>query len=242
MIFLTGDTHGDYDIRKLGSDKFPAGTLLEKKDYVIILGDFGLVWKHQLHRSEMYWLDWLDNKPWTTLVVPGNHENWDRIYTLPQVDMFGSKVYKVSETVFMFKRGEVYNIDGQKFFVMGGAYSIDKPHRVKGHTWWEREEPTHAEYEHGFQMLDQNDWKVDYILGHTCPDSIGDLYLTVNGYSKEYMGMCSVQRFFEEVVYKTEFKRFYFGHWHDDWEVEVDDRRYTMMYNNIEAIKHWDEE
>jgi len=242
MIWLTGDTHGDYDIRKLTSSNFPEGTTFTKQDYMIILGDFGLVWKTPQSNAEKYWLKWLDDKEWTTLVVPGNHENWDLIPKLPQVNMFGNRMYKVSETVFMFKRGEVYNIDGQKFFVMGGAYSVDKHSRTKGHTWWSREEPTINEFEHGLCMLECVDWKVDYILGHTCPEDVGETYLASMGLSNQYAGICTVQKFFNVVVEKTEFKRFYFGHWHDDWNVEIQDKQYTMMYDKIEEIKDWKQE
>ena len=44
MIFITGDTHGDIDIQKLSSKNFPKGKTLTKNDYVIVCGDFGLVW------------------------------------------------------------------------------------------------------------------------------------------------------------------------------------------------------
>ena len=44
MIFLTGDTHGNIDIGKLNSRKFPSQKTLSKLDFVIIVGDFGLIW------------------------------------------------------------------------------------------------------------------------------------------------------------------------------------------------------
>ena len=46
-IFLTGDIHGkQYSIKKLAANRFDAKspTRLTRDDYVIILGDFGLVW------------------------------------------------------------------------------------------------------------------------------------------------------------------------------------------------------
>ena len=47
MIFITGDTHGEIDIAKLNSKNFPQGNDLTKNDYVIILGDFGFIWKNE---------------------------------------------------------------------------------------------------------------------------------------------------------------------------------------------------
>lgn len=48
---------------------------MTKDDYVIICGDFGGVWDYKISSpSENYWLDWLNDKPFTTLFVDGNHE------------------------------------------------------------------------------------------------------------------------------------------------------------------------
>lgn len=40
MVFVTGDTHGDWKSR-LNKYVFPEGVELTKDDYVIICGDFG---------------------------------------------------------------------------------------------------------------------------------------------------------------------------------------------------------
>lgn len=44
MIFITGDTHGEIDIRKFNSRKFPEQKNLSKSDFVIVAGDFGIPW------------------------------------------------------------------------------------------------------------------------------------------------------------------------------------------------------
>ena len=72
MIFMTGDCHGDY--RRFGSSIFKARKEMTKADYVMICGDFGL-WKDDA--EQWYWLKWLEAKPFTTLWVDGNHENYD---------------------------------------------------------------------------------------------------------------------------------------------------------------------
>ena len=43
MIYITGDIHGDIDIHKLSKHNFPEGQALTKEDYLIICGDFGLI-------------------------------------------------------------------------------------------------------------------------------------------------------------------------------------------------------
>ena len=59
-IYITGDIHASYDIEKLSSSHFDA-TGLTKDDYVIICGDFGLVWNNST--SEQYWLRCLTPSP-----------------------------------------------------------------------------------------------------------------------------------------------------------------------------------
>ena len=75
MIYVTGDTHANLDISKLSTKKFPQQRELTKDDYVIVAGDFGLVWDGS--GREIYWQDWLADKNFTTLFVDGNHENFD---------------------------------------------------------------------------------------------------------------------------------------------------------------------
>ncbi len=139
MIYLTGDAHGEHDMPKLSSKRFPQGKDLTKEDYVIILGDFGLLWDIELSPIEIYWLNWLENKPWTTLFIDGNHENFNRINALPEVSMFGSKVGKVNDSVFHLKRGHIYNINDMKILTIGGAASIDKMQRTENISWWKEE-------------------------------------------------------------------------------------------------------
>ncbi len=58
MIFITGDTHGDFT--RFSSQNFPEQQTMTKKDYVIICGDFGGIWNGS--KEEEYWLDWLDEE------------------------------------------------------------------------------------------------------------------------------------------------------------------------------------
>ena len=81
MIYVTGDTHGDIDSGKLTNKRFPRQKSLTKDDYLIICGDFGYIWWG--NRKDLYWVQWLSRKPWTTLFVDGNHENFDIINEYP---------------------------------------------------------------------------------------------------------------------------------------------------------------
>ena len=79
MVFITGDCHGNF--RRFGRRYFPEQETMDREDYVIVAGDFGGVWADT--PGETYWLDWLEQRPFTTLFVDGNHENFRRLDTFP---------------------------------------------------------------------------------------------------------------------------------------------------------------
>ena len=56
-IFLTGDIHGAMSVKKLGARWFNVKepTPLTRDDYVIILGDFGLVWGFGENRQLLFY-------------------------------------------------------------------------------------------------------------------------------------------------------------------------------------------
>ena len=63
MIYITCDTHGD--VTRFSMDNFPEQKTFtdQNENYVIICGDFGLVWNYLAETpSEKYWLKWLEIK------------------------------------------------------------------------------------------------------------------------------------------------------------------------------------
>ena len=125
MVYITGDTHANFS--RFEEDKFPIQKEMTKNDYVIICGDFGGVWTFEEESSrEKYWLDWLNERNFTTLFVDGNHENFTRLYNdYPVEEWHGGKVHKVRPTVYHLMRGEIFEIYGNTFFIFGGASSHD---------------------------------------------------------------------------------------------------------------------
>lgn len=225
-IFLTGDTHIPIDIDKLSSKKFTEGKNLTKDDYVIILGDFGLYWKKD--KTFKYWHEVLQNKPWTTLWIDGNHENFDWIDSMRKRLWKGGKVHKNGSIIHLM-RGQVYNIDGSTFFTMGGASSVDKAMRIPGISWWRREVISYSEMQEGLDNLGRVDNKVDFILTHTCP------YRLINNMFGLYPGIDNkVEKDLQVLVDKNiKFKKWYFGHWHTDRVYG----KYECLYDRVIQIK-----
>jgi len=219
MIYITGDTHGDIDIKKLTTDRFPPKTVeLTKSDYLIICGDWGGIWYGSA--KDNYMIKWYNQKPWTTLFVDGNHENFDSLSTFPVVDFCGGKARKISNSIYHLMRGQVFTIEGHTFFTMGGAESVDKHQRVEGISWWPQEMPSDEEYEEAFSNLEKVNYKVDYVLTHSAPDEWLD---------KWYYEHNKLTNFLQVVKDKLDFKKWYFGHYHKDGYSD----KFIYLYNSV---------
>ncbi len=169
-ILVTGDTHGTDTIRKLANQKVRMTCDGEYPNYIIIAGDFGFIWSTEPDdREEKYWLSWLEKKPWETIVVPGNHENYDRILALPQENHLGDAMFRVNSKVWIARHGCIYTIEGRRIFTFGGARSIDKAYRREGRSWWSGEIPTKEDFDRARTALAANQGAVDVVVSHTAP-------------------------------------------------------------------------
>lgn len=234
-VYLTGDIHGDP--RRLSTDSFYEQKEMtnQEDNFVIVLGDFGLVWNRSEESSqEKYWLDWLEDKPFTTLFVDGNHSNHERLAAYPVKEWNGGLVHEIRPHVLHLMRGQVFTIEDKKFFTFGGASShdiqdgildyddpnwrdkakaLDKQgkymYRIKGLSWWSQELPTEEEMQIGLDNLAKHNNKIDFILSHS--PSTSELYL-MGG--KGLYETDILTNYLEEVKATTEYKRHFFGHMH----------------------------
>ena len=116
MIFITGDTHRLMDVQKIDIDNFPEQKLLNRNDYLIICGDFGGVWGGEEKDADV--LDMHESRNYTTLFVAGNHENYDALNSYPVEMWNGGKIHRIRPHVIHLMNGQVYEIDGSRFFVI----------------------------------------------------------------------------------------------------------------------------
>ena len=230
MIYLTGDTHC-IQIKRLNSKNFPQGNNLAKDDIVIVAGDFGMIFSRPGsfgYEEQQYWLKWISDKPWTTVFVDGNHCNHEMLNELEIIEKFGGKMGKVNDSVFHARRGEIYEIDGQKILTIGGAYSVDKSSRTQGVDWWPGELLSAKDIDNAMENLKKHDYEVDYVITHTCCIDIILEYLFSNDYAIFDFDK-STENFLQYVSNNTTFKLWYFGHMHDD----VTMGKYRMLYEDI---------
>ena len=255
MIYITGDTHGDF--RRFSRRIFTEQEEMTKEDYVIIAGDFGGVWSQpddeSRQKEERYNLDELDRRSFTTLFIPGNHENYDRLMSdeFPEIRWHGGRVKQIRPSVLMLMRGDMYVVDGARIFAFGGANSHDvsdgildgkdplwrkqaeelrrkgkRYFRVKGISWWPQELPSEEEMQHGLETLEANHWKTDYVVTHCAPAS--DLHLL------GIPGGNELNRYLEEIRNRLDYKRWFFGHYHANLNVNSKD---ILLYEQI--IRIW---
>lgn len=233
-IFITGDTHGSYDMSKLSRRHFPEGKTLSKNDYVIICGDFGCVWGGELEKSDKWWQNWLDEQQWTTLWIDGNHENHELLQTYPVEQWHGGHIHKINNSIYHLMRGEVFTINDKTFFTFGGGYSTDRAYRKEGVSWWKGELPTHEEVNYALQSLEKYNNHVDIILTHDAPRDIKE-YLgfynvcDMSVYGEEYEDIHSTLYFFKKNIV---FQDWYLGHYHIDKDIG----NMHILYNEIIEI------
>lgn len=249
MIYITGDCHSDFC--RFNTELFPEQRNLTKSDTVIILGDFGGVWNYTGESSkEKYWLEWLNEKSFTTVFIDGNHENMDRLYAYPVKEWNGGKVHEIRPSVLHLMRGEIFCIEDRKFFAFGGASSHDiqdgildpikdaerirewsrnyfKMFRVLGRSWWPQELPSEEEMENGLKNLEQYDNKVDFIITHCASASI----VTLIG-EDLYKQDCLTE-YLEKIKQKVEYRIHFFGHYHNNCQIS---EKEVMLYKRIIRI------
>ena len=224
MIYITGDTHIPVDIQKLSTGRFPEQKEMTKNDYVIICGDFGGVWDGS--NEEKYWLKWLKSKNFTTLFVDGNHDNFDMLNCLPKVDFCGGVVGKVDDGIYHLMRGEAYVIDGKKIFTFGGASSHDKEFRTEGKNWWKEELPVSQEYENAVNTLKKNNYEFDYVITHSAPSSVQMKVAPTYEINE-------LTEFLEMLKRKVSCKKWFFGHYHKDIDV---DESFVAVFDKFWAV------
>ena len=256
MIYITGDTHADF--RRFKTTAFPEQKEMTKEDYVIILGDFGGIWSTDpQNREENYWLDWLEEKNFTTLFIDGNHENFDRLDALPVREWNGGKVHEIRPSILHLMRGQIFRIDGKSFFTFGGARSYDirdgvfepgdprlfhiQKMRAKGDpaylnllyrinrvSWWPQEMPAKTQMQEGTMNLQKAGWNVDYVLTHCLPSS---LHRSVSG------GLFKTNELTDYLDYvraMCTYRAWLCGHYH--WDRDLNERE-KVVYERILRVE-----
>ncbi|CCY80170.1 putative uncharacterized protein [Mycoplasma sp. CAG:877] len=223
MIYITGDIHRDFSrIYKLKKDS---------DNMLIVLGDVGI--NYYLNEEDKNCKEYLKKLKLKLFCVRGNHEERpENIATYKEVEMFCGKVFIEEEypNLIFAKDGEVYNIDGKKILVIGGAYSVDKEYRLlHGYKWFKEEQLTKEEMD---TILDKVKSKhFDIVLTHTCPYKYEPREVFMQGLDQSKVDK-SMEHFLDEIEEKISYDKWYCGHYHTEKQVD----KLEFMFGRIKIF------
>ena len=238
MTYFTGDIHGDP--KKI--ERFCKRFDLSKNDIIVILGDVGAnYYDNSIDDETKRRLSVLGP---TIFCVHGNHEirPWNvKGYKLKAWN--GGKVWVQDRypNLLFAKDGEIFDIDGVRYIVIGGAYSVDKHYRLRARLgWWADEQPSNEIKIFVEKQLKKE--KIDVVLSHTCPHKYEPTEKYLSFVNQTTIDK-STELWLDKIEENTEYTAWYCGHWHTDKVVE----KIRFMFNGFDSDewirnkKHTDE-
>ena len=211
MFYITGDTHGSFE----RIDEFCRRWQLTQEDTVIILGDVGV--NYYGGKKDRARKDQLAQLPPTFFCIHGNHERRPHHISSYREGVWRGGVVLAEENYpnILFPRdGEVFDLDGASAVVIGGAYSVDKHHRLRNNwMWFADEQPSDDVKRNVEQALDNRSWQVDYVLTHTCPQK----HVPVEAFLKSVDQATvdrSTEQWLDAIEDRLTYRRWYCGHYH----------------------------
>ena len=216
-IILTGDTHGNFKRIAEFCRRFET----TPEDIMIILGDAGFnFWGGLRDRIQK---EFVSQLPITVFCIHGNHEQRpEHIPSYQLTTWHGGEVWIEPEypNIIFAKDGEIYDFNGLKMVVIGGAYSIDKPYRIaQGFGWWEDEQPSSEIKKRVEEQLKQENWKVDVVLSHTTPKKYEPTEMFLNGVDQSGVDK-STEEWLDTIEERLEYKAWYCGHYHTNKTID----------------------
>ncbi len=209
MISYTGDIHGSAAEITAFCMRFEP----TENDTLIILGDVGANYYGDM-RDSILKAQFSKLKP-TIFCIHGNHEM--RPWNIPSYktkEWNGGTVWYEEEypNILFAKDGEIFNIEGTKHLVIGGAYSVDKFYRLsRGYGWWADEQPSDEIKRYVEKQIKEKEF--DVILSHTCPFKYEPIETFLPGIDQSTVDT-STEEWLDKIEESTDYKAWYCGHWH----------------------------
>jgi 3-oxoacid CoA-transferase subunit A len=230
MFYITGDTHGDFR----AVVRFCLSHNLAADDTVIVLGDAGINYFGNKRDEEPRKL--IAKTPATIFCIHGNHERRPQAMDCYQEVLWnGGAVFQEPEypNILFAKDGEMFDLDGIKAIVIGGAYSVDKQIRLeKGWSWFANEQPDVLTKAYVEQQLEALDWQVDVVLSHTCPLRYEPVEVFLDFVDQSTVDK-STEIWLDTIEQQLTYKRWYCGHYHTAKRID----RLQFMFQDIDVLR-----
>lgn len=211
MVYLTGDTHGDF--RRIKQFCFKVEPSLD--DTLIILGDAGFNYygNYRDRNAKIF----ASKLPIVLFCIHGNHEmRPTSVPTYKEKLYRGGTVWYEGEypNILFAKDGEIYDFDGRKCIVIGGAYSVDKFYRLAmGWHWFPDEQPSPEIKRRVEEQLASVHYMVDAVLSHTCPVKYEPVETFMPNIDQSKVDK-STESWLGEIESKLTYEKWYCGHYH----------------------------
>ena len=154
--------------------------------------------------------------------------------TYREVEWHGGTVWQEEKypNLLFAKDGEVYDFDGRKLLVCGGAYTVFKEYRIaKGLPWYSDEQPSPAIRQRVEQQLERRNWQADIILTHTCPSKLVPKEKYIPGVDQSTVDT-GTEDWLDAVEDRLTYRNWYCGHWHIDKQIGP----FRFVYKDIIQI------
>ena len=215
MVFFTGDIHGnDRNITRFVNRVNPKIT-----DTIVLLGDVGA--NYFGNHKDIRLKDHLNGLGVHLLCIHGNHEM--RPTNVPgyhEIEWNGGTVWIQPEfpNLLFAKDGEIYEIEGLRYLVIGGAYSVDKYYRqLLGYSWWSDEQPSDEIKARVEEQIKSKDF--DIILSHTCPFKYEPVEMFISGVDQSKVDD-STERWLDTIEDSIDYLAWFCGHWHTNKRID----------------------
>ena len=211
MVYLTGDTHGDF--RRIKQFCQQMNTTLD--DALIILGDAGFNYygNYRDRNAKIF----ASKLPIMLFCIHGNHEmRPTSVPTYKEKLYRGGTVWYEEEypNILFAKDGEIYDFDGRKCIVIGGAYSVDKFYRLAmGWHWFPDEQPSPEIKRRVEEQLASVHYMVDAVLSHTCPVKYEPVETFMPNIDQSKVDK-STESWLGEIESNLTYEKWYCGHYH----------------------------
>ena len=226
MVYFTGDIHG----RPFRIMNFCSEHRCSQDDIVIILGDVGANYYGGSRDDAMKMA--LNECGPTILCIHGNHEQRPQaLGSYELIPWHGGQVWveKQYPNLLFAKDGEIFDINGIRYLVIGGAYSVDKYYRLsRGWAWWANEQPDEEIKTFTEQQIASHQF--DVVLSHTCPYKYEPREMFISGIDQSTVDT-STEEWLDSIEESINYLAWFCGHWHVDKRVD----RMHFLFSGFES-------
>lgn len=227
MIYYTGDIHG----QPTEIVNFCTRFNLTAADTVVILGDVGANY-YGNKRDAAFKKALCTIKP-TIFCIHGNHEmRPENIPTYKRKEWNGGTVWyeEAYPNILFAKDGEIFDLEGVKHVVIGGAYSVDKYYRLtRGYGWWADEQPSEEIKKYVEEQIKTKEF--DIVLSHTCPFKYEPVEVFLPFIDQSTVDT-STEEWLDKIEESIEYKAWFCGHWHINKRID----KMHFLFHDFESM------